>query len=694
MSDGWNFRALLLTVCLCGLWSSAAGQAASDPLPATTSVVASAGAAPPTQSSFTIAGPEDLVIMLADLQQPQALTALSVAITQGGTLAASYTLSAQTPTTTLKAANGTYTISVFGVPNASVGAGTFSVCVAPSSTPASCLLPGAPSLGGNVASFAGTISAQNAAANPALSATTFTLTVPAPGGDYTFNYTDLAFPVALSSSSALKSNPNLGLFAAGQPVAGGLAFSSGTSFSLSPGTYTLIGVAQADATALAGAYGITVTGPAGTAPLLDTTVAVGQLGAPTSVTNPALQSLTLSVTDYAFPGALARAGAMLTVGGAKVISTTATGGPVTSSSAAGTLQLWNYAASGATAGTYGVDVAGAADLKFTAYAVAQSTSNYAYVFLTPALTANTAYQAAAVDLQFPSTLSALSFAVAHDGIVTPQSGGSPSVAFTPATAHAAVVLVAATTPASGAVSGNGLFDVNVQTTGNSPQLVFDQTQAVSNTAGFFATQTLDIGSAGNYGATLTDLQFPAPFGNLALAVTQGAQIVGKIFGGGTFSFAATPGTYQLTFIATPQSAQQFGLYAVAVTYGAPAVSLTSSANATTTGSSVTLAWTVTNATTCTASGGTFTGNIAPGSGSQSVTVSATTTYTLQCTGPAGNGSSSVTVTATPATGGSGSGSSGGGGGGALDGWGIGVCGLAAAAAAARRRRALEARAAG
>jgi hypothetical protein len=690
MCDRSSFRALLLAAGLGAACASAAAQAATDPLPATASVVASTGAAPPTQSTFTIAGPEDLTITLTDLAQPQALTALNVAITQGGTLAASYTLSTQTPTTTLAGANGSYTIAVFGVPNAGSGAGTFSVCVAPSSAPANCLLPGAASLDGNVASFAGSISAPSAAANAALSTNTFTLVVPAPGGSYTFNYADLAFPVALSSSNTLQPNPSLGLFSGSTPVTGGLGFASGTSFSLSPGTYTLLAVGLADATAQVGSYGLTVSGPAGT--LLNVTVPVGQLGAPTAVVNPAQQSLTLAVTDYAFPGALTQARAMLTAGGAELLSTSAAGGPVTSSIGAGTLQLWTYAAPGATAGTYSVDVAaGTTDLMLSAYGVAQSTSNYAYAFVTPALTANTAYQAAAVDLQFPSTLSALSFAVAVDGAVTPQSGGGPSISFTPAKAESAAVLVAASTPASGAITGNGLFDVNVQTAANSPQLVFDQTQAVSSTPGFFSTQALTIGSAGNYGATLTDQMFPAPFSNLALAVTQGSLIVGKIFGGGTFSFTATPGTYQLTFTATPASAQEFGLYTVGVTYGAPSVTLTSSASSTNTGSSVTLNWTVANATACTASGGAFTGSIAPANGSQSVVVSATTTYMLQCSGPAGTDSATTTVTATPASSG-GSGSSSGGGGGALDLTALAFWGLAAAAAVCRRRRGAPVRA--
>jgi len=306
--------------------------------------------------------------------------------------------------------------------------------------------------------------------------------------------------------------------------------------------------------------------------------------------------------------------------------------------------------------------------------------------VTPALNANTPYQASAVDLQFPSVLSGLSFAVAHDGTVTDQSGGGPTIDFTPAASGSAVVLVSASTPASGSATGNGLFDVSVQTTGNSPQLVLDRTQVVSSTPGFFDTRTLTIDTAGNYDVSLTDLQFPAAFANLALAITQGGQVVGKIFGGGTFTFAPTAGTYQMTFVATPQSAQatqQFGLYAVSVLYAAPTVSLKSSAASAATGSSITLNWTTTNATSCTASGGGFTGAMTPGTGNKSVTLTETTTYTLQCTGPAGSASANAMVTATPA---SGSGSGGKSGGGALDARDLALWGLAAAAAVRRRWR--------
>jgi hypothetical protein len=152
----------------------------------------------------------------------------------------------------------------------------------------------------------------------------------------------------------------------------------------------------------------------------------------------------------------------------------------------------------------------------------------------------------------------------------------------------------------------------------------------------------------SFNATLTDLQFPAAFDNLALVISRGSEVLGKIYGGGTFTFAGSPGAYQLTFVATPAAEQQFGLYSVSVLYSPPAVTLTSSASSAPTGTAITLNWTATNASSCTASGGSFTGAQPASSGSTSVVLTATTTYTLSCTGTGGTASQSVTVTATAA----------------------------------------------
>jgi hypothetical protein len=639
---------------------------ATDPLPPETRLAAATGAAPPTEMSFNIPSAQDLVVTLTDLQVPAALVSAGVVVTQGAAIAGSAQLAAPATSATisLPAANGDYTLYVFGVPNAGFSVGTFTACIAPKADPANCI---------QSASLAGNITAQSSANDPTVSTFNANFAVTTAGA-YTFSFPDLNFPVALSMP------PNVALFQGSTPVQLGIA--SGSSIDLSPGTYTLLAIAQADQTVKSGLFGITISAP-GTGVVLDAAVPVGLADSPVFFANPAAQSLTLRVTDYNFPGALASASALLTSGGSAVGTASAAGGAMNFPAPAGNLKLWTYAGVGATPGTFSADVsAGATDLFTTARGVQPpGSADYAYAFVSPPLTAG-AYQATAADLQFPSTLSALSFAVAQNGAILQQSATAATVNFNAAAGNA-VLLVAATTPANGSVSGNGLFDVNLQTAGASPQLVYDKTQGVSSTDALFDSQTVNLGVSGSFDANLADLNFPTQFANLALVLSQGSQVLGKIYGGGVFSFPVTPGSYQLTFIATPSAQQQFGLYGVSVVYTLPVVTLTSNVATAATDATVTLSWTATNATSCTASGGNWTGDKAANSGTETVILSATTTYTLNCTGLGGAVSKSVTVTATPKA------SSSGGGGGALD---FVFLSLGAALAGSRiRRRAFRAR---
>jgi hypothetical protein len=146
-------------------------------------------------------------------------------------------------------------------------------------------------------------------------------------------------------------------------------------------------------------------------------------------------------------------------------------------------------------------------------------------------------------------------------------------------------------------------------------------------------------------------------------VSRGSQIFGKIFVAGTFNISATPGQYNVTFIATPGSTH-YGLYSLHVASSAPTVTLTASASSATVGQPVTLNWSSQGATSCMADGASGWTGSEPTSGMASVTISATVTLKLSCTGAGGTGVQSVNVTAVPAPAKAG----GGGGGGALD-WG-------------------------
>jgi hypothetical protein len=468
-----------------------------------------------------------------------------------------------------------------------------------------------------------------------------------------------------------------------------LGITSGTSLNLSPGTYTLLAIAQADQTTKSRLYGLTITGPGGGAAAIcgatgatvpcDSAIPVGLTIPAQPFDNPAAQSVAVKVIDYAFPGALGSASALLTVGGTALTMATAGGTTMNVAAPAGTLYLWTYAQAGATAGTYSADVSAAGvDLYLTAAGVQPAgSSTYAYAFVTPKpLTGGTLLQASAADLQFPSQLSGLAFAVAQSGTILKQSTTSATVSFTAAPVQA-VLLVSAQTPATGGVSGNGLFDVNIQTTGGS--LVYDKTQSVSSTPALFDAQSITLGVSANFDASLTDLKIPVAFDDLALVISSGSQVLGKIYGGGTFTFAGTPGTYQLTFVATPSAEQQFGLYAVSIVYSPPKVTLTSSSSSVTVGSPVTLTWSATNASSCVASGGSFTGT-QPTSGSLSVSVAAATTYSLACTGTGGSAMQSVSVATTPAPGS--------GGGGSLD---VGLLALGGMLVGRRLRRACRIR---
>ncbi len=620
-----------------------AGHAQSpDPLPPEAVLVGVTGAPAATEESFTIAAPaQDLIVTLTDLQVPAALSTATVVVTQGSSMVGNATFAspATSATFAITGALGQYTLRVFGAPNAQFSVGTFTVCVAPKASPANCI---------QSASLAGNISTPGSAANPTVSTLSVNLSVTT-AGSYTVTFQDDAFPAALQTA------PNLALFQGSTPIQ--LGIPSGTVLSLSPGAYTLLAIAQANSASQAGLYGINISGPGGVA-LLSNTYPVGVLSAASQPNNPSAQTLTLSITDFGYPTALATGSALVT-SGATVLGSSAIGAvsPAMFAAPAGPLEVWSFATAGTGAGTYEVDLTSAGGSLLETAGAVSTASSLAYAYVTPALAAGD-YQASATDFLFPSILPTLQFAVAQSGVILQQATTASTVKFT-AVAGPAVLLVGVTPPAS----GNGLFDVNVQAAG-AAQPLFDQTQPVSP-SGLFATQSILIGTAGNFNVTLTDLQFPAQFQDLDLVVSIGGTVLGKIIGGGSFPITAapalTPGTYQLSFIATPAAMQQYGMYGLQIVNALPVVTLKASPMTVTTGATTTLSWTSANASACTGSGSGFTGNQSITSGSLAVAVSSTTTFMLTCTGPGGSASQSVTVTATPAP------SGGGGGGGELGG---------------------------
>jgi hypothetical protein len=344
----------------------------------------------------------------------------------------------------------------------------------------------------------------------------------------------------------------------------------------------------------------------------------------------------LSVTDFAFPTSLASVAALVTSGGQKLGAAAVPAGPSMFAAPVASLQIWTFAAAGADAGTYEIDLSGTTTYQ-QAYGVSGAT-HQAFGFVTDSLSAGT-YSASATDFQFPAALVGLSFAVVQNGVILQQGSAGTDLSFT-ASSGPVVLLASAQPPAS----GNGIFGLSVQSGGS---LLFDRAQVVTN-GGFVDEQSVTIGTTGDFDVALNDLQFPAQFSNLALLVSRGSTVLGKIYGGGLFSIAVQPGTYQMAFVATPAANQQYGLYGVRVSPTPPTVTLTATPTALTSGSTTSLSWTTKDATACTGAGGTFVGSQSTGTGSLSVVVEQSTTYTLTCTGDGGTQTASVTVIATAA----------------------------------------------
>ena len=632
---GSSAKFLLHSIMLCGCLM---GAARADVLLDQTSLVGLPGVAAPVEYSFTESTAQALTLTLTDFVTPAAFGSLEVAVTLNDALVGIATVSATTHSGTfaIPAAAGNYQLHVIGVPDSTQGIGNFGICVAPTASAASCSVF---QNSGSITTPATTSSTGTSTLN-----TNFTSTT---AGTYTVTLTDDAFPAGLQSLSA-------GVFNGATAIMVNIPSGTSTPITLAANTsYQLLIAAQAGVATEAGLYGIRITDPSG-APVFDRTLPVGTLPGSTIADSTTAQSLSVTLTDYAYPAALASVGVAVTEGSTVLTELTEPGSATNFMATAGNVEVWQFAVAGAQPGTYSLNLSvyqsnPVNNLLSTTQVVnpTPSTSSTSFAFVANLPTAGT-YNLVVNDFQFPGSLQSIgSPTVAQNGTVLPLTSGDFTALQGP------VVVLVDATPPTGSL---GIFGVTVQTTGTTPSVVLDQTQAVG---GIFNIQTLTVGISGNFAATLADLKFPQAFGTLAFVLSQNSQVLGKAYaegGSGTFQYNATPGKYVVTLAAIPNSTTtappslgNYGLYSLHVASAPPTVKLSSSAASVAAGGTVTLTWSSQSATSCTAGGGTgWTGSQAT-SGSLGIVVSATETLTLTCTGPGGSAADSVTVTATAAS---------------------------------------------
>jgi plastocyanin len=592
----------------------------------------------PLEENFTSSSAGVYQVKLVDLgatltPTPAPLASVEFVVTQGATIVGSAMTGAGTLSVTL-AASTAYTVRIVGMPG-NPGSGPISLTVTDPT-------------GAVLLQSAGLAIVLPATAPPSTEAAIDGSFTVATGGNYTVTLSDFGLPAPLGTVTL-----------AVLPEGGGapLATLSGpctvpapcsSTVTLVSGTnYRLFAIGQGNS----GVFAATVMPGTGGAAVFNRVAPVGtamSIGSVPGIDTPA----TLVVRDLGFPAALNQLGAIVTQGGALLASQSGAGSTAITTNAATTGQdylvyAFGTAAAGG-AGSYTVDVepASGAALLHVASAVTDPAASIASFAFSPVVASAGSYTINFSDLQLPAALgSPMLAAFQNDAALT----GSPIAAgasLTATLAAAPLDLVVTATPAS----GGGIFGLDVApAAGGTPIL-----QTSQGVGGVFTVQPFTVTAAGSYDVTVTDVGFPATFGELLAAVTQGTTTLGYIVGGGKFSFQATPGTYLVNFIATPNSTAEAGTFALSVapTPPAPTVTFSASALEVASGGTVTLTWSSQNATACTASGD-WSGTLGTSGTQTSPAISAAATFTLTCTGAGGSTPESVKVALSPASSGGG-----------------------------------------
>lgn len=591
--------------------------------------IAAATTAVPVEETFTVTTAGTYTVALSDLgaqlTPPAPLASVKLAVTNSSNALVGTVLVGAGTLTLASLAADTYVLHVVGMPGNTPGSGPIGIQVNSGAT--------------QIASFQDILALPSQALPNGEAVLDGSFTV-ASSGNYTVTLTDLALPQSLTTLSLL-------LIAQGGTTPLATLSAAGTTppVALTTGvTYDIFAVGAAGAPANAGLFGATVAPSGGGAVVFGRAIPVGstvRLGSPAL----AAGSATLTLTDLAYPAALSQLETAVTLTGTAVAQLAAAG-QQSFTAVSGTYDVFAYAGAAAAApgaGGYALQLtqAGGAALSVARAVLAAGSSESVYDFDSTIATAGS-YTLSLADFQFPAALSTVNLAVVQGGALL----GTPLPAAGNNTVNAAAGPISILTWVQ-ATSAAGLFGVELTpAAGGTP--AFETTQAVG---AVFSSQQLTITAAGAYAVTAADLGFPASFANYDTIVTQGTQSVGSIFGGGTFNFNATAGTYFVNFIAQPAGTDEAGTYAltVAVAPPAPTVSLTVDNSQVTSGGTVDLIWSSQNATSCsgTPSSGGWGGTLATHGTVTSGALTSSTTFTLTCTGAGGTTSQSVNVTIAP-----------------------------------------------
>jgi hypothetical protein len=576
----------------------------------------------PAPREFSVTTGGRYRVTLSDVGFPGPLMSLDLIVTRGTQTIARLP---QVGTLDFDATPGTYTVHVLGN---GAGAGTASVIVA--------------AVAGGTALLqyqVGIISNPTApATNRSTLAAKFSVQTV---GSYQLTLTDRRFPAALTSLDVLVVDASgVPVARVCQPALPSVCSGATLAFTANVGDYDLFVNAVAAIPPQAGLYSINVAGGPANTVLYAATHPVGTLEPHASFNFPAMGAYALTLTDLQFPAPLASVSGVIaqgsdllaTVNGATTQAFNAAQGPAT-------LYTTASPATAQGVGSFGVYVPnGVQTLYSDAKAVVSATANGARAYAIVGTFPNAGqYRIQATDFAFPATIPALQLLVTQDGTAlgAVTAGGSLTVQ-----AKAGQFMIVAVANLL-SPTATGLFGVSIDSQAGASVLTIAQ-----GVGDLFHTQAVTVGATGRLDVTLNDLGFPAQFQDLALVVTRGNTLVGQIFGGGKFTFAATPGDYSLNFVARNNATDNYGLYGVTVEDSPPEPTLVFSASAGSvpTQGSTTVSWTTTGANSCMASGG-WTGTRATSGTNVAVGPFASdTTLTLTCTGVGGSKASDVKIT--------------------------------------------------